>query len=82
MNLKIGIYIRNIKLCKLYYPPFNFERTGCKGCPFNLHLNKDLFVMKSLLPAEEKQCEDIWKPVYEEYRRLNYRLSPDGLLGI
>ena len=21
----------NIKLCKLYYPPFNFERTGCKG---------------------------------------------------
>ena len=23
---------RNIKLCKLYYPPFNFNRTGCKGC--------------------------------------------------
>ena len=21
----------NIKLCKLYYPPYNFERTGCKG---------------------------------------------------
>ena len=29
----------NIKLCKLYYDPFNFERTGCKGCPFSLSLS-------------------------------------------
>lgn len=66
---------RNIKLCKLYYPPFNFERTGCKGCPFNLELQKDLETMERLLPNERKQCEIIWKPVYEEYRRLNYRLK-------
>lgn len=25
---------RNIKLCKLYYPPYNFQRTGCKGCVY------------------------------------------------
>lgn len=71
---------RNIKLCKLYYPPFNFERTGCKGCPFNINLEKDLFTMSNLLPNERKQCESIWKPVYDEYRKLGYRLKHDFLL--
>jgi 3'-phosphoadenosine 5'-phosphosulfate sulfotransferase (PAPS reductase)/FAD synthetase len=32
----------NIQLCKLYYPPYNFERTGCKGCPFSLQLQENL----------------------------------------
>lgn len=66
-----------IKLCKLYYPPFNFKRTGCKGCPFALELQNQLDVMEQLLPNEKKQCEIIWKPVYEEYRRINYRLKKD-----
>ena len=64
----------NIKLCKLYYPPYNLERTGCKGCPFNKNLQKDLDMMQQLLPNEYKQCETIWKPVYDEYRRIGYRL--------
>ena len=64
----------NIQLCKLYYPPYNFKRTGCKGCPFNLNLQKDLDVMEKFLPNEKKQCEIIWKPVYDEYRRIGYRL--------
>lgn len=64
----------NIKLCKLYYEPFNFKRTGCKGCPFALTLQDQLEKMAELLPNERKQCEVIWKPVYDEYRRLNYRL--------
>lgn len=64
----------NIDLCNLYYPPYNFERTGCKGCPFSLNLQKQLDVMKNLLPNEYNQCENIWKPVYDEYRRINYRL--------
>lgn len=66
---------RNIKLCDLYYPPYNFKRTGCKGCPYSLSLQDQLEVMERLLPAERKQCEYIWKPVYEEYRRIGYRLS-------
>lgn len=66
---------RNIRLCELYYPPFNFKRTGCKGCPFNLNLQKDLDTMEELLPNERKACEVIWKPVYEEYRRIDYRLT-------
>lgn len=65
----------NIELCKLYYEPFNFKRTGCKGCPFALELQKQLEIMSRFLPSERKQCEFIWKPVYDEYRRLNYRLN-------
>lgn len=44
-----------IKLCKLYYEPFNFKRTGCKGCPFSLDLQHQLDVMEKLLPNENKQ---------------------------
>lgn len=25
---------RKIELCELYYPPYSFKRTGCKGLPF------------------------------------------------
>ena len=64
-----------IRLCDLYYPPYNFKRTGCKGCPYNLELQKDLDIMRELLPNEYKQCEILWKPVYDEYRRIGYRLS-------
>jgi len=64
-----------IKLCELYYEPYNFKRTGCKGCPFSLGLQEQLATMELYLPNERKQCEMIWKPIYDEYRRLNYRLK-------
>lgn len=63
------------ELCELYYPPFNFRRTGCKGCPFSLDLQEQLTLMERYMPAERKQCEMIWKPIYDEYRRIGYRLS-------
>ena len=66
----------SIRLCKLYYPPFNFKRTGCKGCPYSLDLQEQLDVMEKYLPNERKQCELIWQPIYEEYRRIGYRLKP------
>ena len=65
----------NIELCKLYYPPFNFKRSGCKGCPYSITLQEQLEIMEQYLPNERKQCEIIWKPIYEEYRRLGYRLK-------
>ena len=65
---------RNLQLCELYYPPYNFKRTGCKGCPFNLNLQRELDTLEKFFPQERKQCEIIWKPVYEEYRRIGYRL--------
>ena len=71
-----------IKLCRLYYPPFNFERTGCKGCPYALNLQEVLTTMATYLPKERVQCEMIWKPVYDEYRRLGYRLVDDEQLKL
>ena len=68
----------NIQICDIYYPPYNFERTGCKGCPFNIHLQKELDVLEKYFPNEKKQCEIIWKPVYDEYRRLHYRLKDNN----
>ena len=65
----------NIEICDLYKPPYNFERTGCKGCPFALHLQDELNTLQKFFPNERKQCELIWKPVYEEYRRIGYRLK-------
>lgn len=65
----------NIKLCKLYYQPYNFKRTGCKGCPYAIDLQDQLEIMDKYFPNERKQCELIWKPVYEEYRKIGYRLK-------
>ena len=62
-----------VKLPDLYYAPYNFTRTGCKGCPFNTKLGKDLETLEKFFPAERKQCEIVWGPVYDEYRRLHYR---------
>lgn len=70
----------NIKLCRLYYPPFNFSRTGCKGCPFAPKLQEELETLHQYLPSEREQCEIIWKPVYQEYRRIGYRLKDEEQL--
>jgi len=67
---------KNIDICDIYKSPYNFERTGCKGCPFALHLQHELDVLEKFFPNERKQCEAIWKPVYDEYRRIGYRLKP------
>lgn len=72
----------NIQLCKLYYEPYNFKRTGCKGCPFSPNLQSELNTIEKYFPAERKQCEMIWKPVYEEYRRIGYRLDSEEQLKL
>ena len=65
----------SVDISDIYKPPFNLERTGCKGCPFALHLQEELDTLEKYFPNERKQCEIIWKPVYDEYRRLGYRLK-------
>lgn len=72
----------NIQLCNLYYEPYNFKRTGCRGCPYSLDLQEQLDVMEKYLPNEKKACELIWQPIYEEYRRINYRLRSSKQLTI
>lgn len=71
-----------IEICEIYREPYNFTRTGCKGCPFALGLQKELDTLEKFFPAERKQCEIIWKPVYDEYRRLNYRLKQNKQMTI
>ena len=68
----------NLKISELYYSPYNFKRTGCKGCPFAINLQQELDTLEKLLPIEKIQCEAIWKPIYEEYRRIGYRLKKGG----
>ena len=65
----------NIEICELYYPPYNFERTGCKGCPNNKNIQQDLETLYKLLPNEYAQCLHLWRPVYDEYIRIGYRLK-------
>lgn len=66
---------KNIKLCELYLPPFNFKRTGCKFCPFSIDLQEQLEVAYKFFPNEAKHGELIWKPVFDEYRRIGFRLK-------
>ena len=72
----------NIKICDIYIDPYNFPRTGCKGCPFALNLQEELDTLEKYFPNERKQCELIWKPVYDEYRRIGYRLKPEENIQI
>lgn len=65
----------SIELCRLYSAPFNFNRTGCKGCPYTKDIQEQLNTMYKLLPSEYKQCIHLWKPVYDEYIRIGYRLK-------
>ena len=41
-----------------------------------------LIGLEKYLPNEKKQCEIIWKPIYEEYRRINYRLVSSKQLSL
>jgi 3'-phosphoadenosine 5'-phosphosulfate sulfotransferase (PAPS reductase)/FAD synthetase len=69
----------NIQICDIYKPPYNFDRTGCKGCPFAIGIQHELEILEKYFPNERKQCEIIWKPVYDEYRRIGYRLRSERL---
>lgn len=65
----------HIELCELYYPPYNFKRTGCLGCPFNMNLGYELDNLKQIDEKTYKQANLLWQETYDEYRRINYRLK-------
>lgn len=65
----------NVELCELYSSPYNFKRTGCLFCPFSMTLKQDLENIKMVDKKLYKQAYLIWKPVFDEYERLNYRLK-------
>lgn len=65
----------NIKLCKLYYEPFNFKRTGCRACPYALNIEAELLELKRALPIEYKISLALWGDVYRAYADSNYRIT-------
>lgn len=76
--MEMAIKELHIELSKIYYPPYNFRRTGCKGCPLAPELQESLDQMEKYFPAERKQCEFIFGEVYNEYRRIGYRLRGEN----
>ena len=62
-------------ICNLYKEPFNFKRTGCLGCPFNINLKAELTKLLEYSPNQAKAAYTIWKPIYDEYAKLNYRID-------
>lgn len=75
--IDMHIKVQGLRLCEVYYAPYNFSRTGCVGCPFTLKLQDQLDILEKLMPDEKKKAEIIWKPVYKEYRKIGYRLRKD-----
>lgn len=65
----------NISLCKLYYEPYNFKRSGCVACPYNIKIQDTLNTLNELLPNEYRKATLLWKPVYDEYIKIGYRLK-------
>lgn len=65
----------NVKLCKLYSEPYNFIRTGCKCCPFAIDVDNELSKLYKHLPNEYNHAIKLWKPVFDEYIRIGYRLK-------
>lgn len=57
----------------LYKPPFSLERTGCVGCPYSKDLIKTLHRLECLMPDEYERACGLFKPVYDEMKRINYR---------
>lgn len=55
----------NIDISLIYKEPYCLPRTGCKGCPFAIYLQEELDMLEKFFPEERKQCEIIWKPVYD-----------------
>lgn len=45
-------------------------------------LVKELDMLKMFLPNEYKRANLIWKTIYDEYKRLNYRLNDIKQLSI
>lgn len=47
----------------------------CIGCPFSKDIKSELETLSLLEPSEYKRAQWLWKTVYDEYRRIGYRLN-------
>lgn len=65
----------NVELCELYKEPYNFKRTGCKGCPFSIDIQQELKLLSIYFPNERRNCDYIFGKVYDEYQRIGFRIK-------
>lgn len=72
----------NIELCELYYPPFNFKRTGCLSCPFALDLEEQMAKLKIYDKKTYDQANRLWDVVFKEYKKIDYRLKDNKQMDI
>lgn len=47
------------------YTEYGMTRTGCAGCPYNLHLKEDLQILKDYEPTLYKACMNVFGKSYE-----------------
>ena len=52
-----------------------FKLDGCIGCPFAKDIKSELETLSIFEPSEYKRAQWLWKTVYDEYRRIGYRLD-------
>ena len=45
------------------------------ACPYALNIQDELIQLYKYLPNEYYKAINLWKPVYDEYIRLGYRLK-------
>ena len=65
----------NVELSPLYKEPYNFKRSGCKGCPYSIELQQNLNKIYKINKNEYFQIISLWRPVYDEYIKHGYRLQ-------
>lgn len=61
--------IFNIKHSRCY-TEYGFDRTGCTGCPYNPHIEKDLEVYKKYEPLKLRACQAVFGKAYEWTKRF------------
>lgn len=78
--IKYMIERYKIRIANVYYPPFCFERTGCVGCPYDLHLRESLDKLRIFFPQDYKRAINTFGKVYNEYARIGYRRVTQAFL--
>lgn len=65
----------DIEICKIYLSPYDWDRTGCRLCPFSPTIQKEMDKAHEFFPNEEHAAEIIFRESYLEYLKIGYRLN-------
>lgn len=74
MDYELTLFDR-IEVIKTAYGKYDLEHNAYISFSGGKDSTVLHYLMDEAVPNERKQCEILWKPVYEEYRRIDYRLT-------